>query len=466
MATDAQRKAFVASMAPYAVAVGQKYGIDPKLIIAQSGIESDWGNSSPHNVYFGVKGQGPYGGVSLMTHENVPGKGLVAMPQTFRSYPSMEAAVQDYGNLIGTSPRYAKVIAAKSLSDQAYQMAMAGYANNGDYQGYANSITGAANGMDLSKYGMTPPTNIPNVPPPLPIPRPTPAGSPMANAGDSLAMAPVSLAGMPPALPLANSRPDGSAYMDATGSTPLSLGPSWRDLVNGPGAVAPPAAQGPSWQSLMGSPAAPIAPPSLTEAQRNAILAVPSGTVPLAPMQAKQGGVNVNQTHALDPRSVPPIPLTRPPGLGMSPPALPISAPSPAAPPTVNVNGHVYEVGKTYFNPATGNGFQFDANGTPTKTFNKPDVINPALIQAFGGAAVSPAAIKNDFGIARTAITGAASSAAGQVGGLLSNLFGSHRRASLSPDATGQLRRLYSRRDIQFSSGRRPVQSYRRRVAP
>jgi hypothetical protein len=204
-------------------------------------------------------------------------------------------------------------------------------------------------------------------------------------------------------------------------------------------------------------PARPLAP-SLTEAQRNAILAVPQGMPP---------------PPRVDPRSIAPIPLTRP--ASITPPALsapsltplqvamsfgqhtapplaavapipmPASArpvapsmvaapPSVAAPqPTVQINGHPYVVGQPV-QDASGNTYVPQANGTMTKmphiSIGANTVMGGVVGQKIKEALPHVnAAVNGAVDNAKSAVSGAASAVGDKVGGFfggLGSMFGNH----------------------------------------
>ena len=49
---------WVQQMWPLAVEQSKRTGIDPRVILSQSALETGWGKSAPNNNYFGVKGPG------------------------------------------------------------------------------------------------------------------------------------------------------------------------------------------------------------------------------------------------------------------------------------------------------------------------------------------------------------------------------------------------------------------------
>ena len=133
---------FVESLMPIAEKVAAKYGMDPKVIVSQAAVETGWGKfvihksdgTSSHNL-FGIKAnkgwQGEQAVVDTLEFSNgLPEKQKAA----FRSYPSVEDAMEDYGRFITTQPRYSHAV--ENASDAArYTSALqdAGYATDPKY---------------------------------------------------------------------------------------------------------------------------------------------------------------------------------------------------------------------------------------------------------------------------------------------------------------------------------------------
>ena len=147
---------FVETLLPYAEAVGQKYGIDPKAIIAQAAVETGWGKfvihhangESTHNL-FGIKANEQWQGEqavvdTLEFNGNIPQQQKAA----FRSYPSLQEAVDDYGRFIATQPRYSRAIEnALNANTYTQELQNAGYATDPNY---ADKIMAVYNSDRLS----------------------------------------------------------------------------------------------------------------------------------------------------------------------------------------------------------------------------------------------------------------------------------------------------------------------------
>ena len=90
-----QAKNFAKAIWPQISAAAQALGVPPVAVLAQTALETGWGNAAPGNNLFGIKAVDGEPGTSRATHEVVDG---VMTPQTasFRNYPSTAASVSDY----------------------------------------------------------------------------------------------------------------------------------------------------------------------------------------------------------------------------------------------------------------------------------------------------------------------------------------------------------------------------------
>lgn len=138
----AGKEAFVRSLLPEARRAAQALGVDHRVLLAQSALETGWGRSilADHagrssNNLFNIKAgsfwQGPSVGVSTL--EFVHG-----LPQQqharFRAYASFAESMDDYVGLLRTQPRYAAAL--ENAGDSArfiHSLADAGYATDPEY---------------------------------------------------------------------------------------------------------------------------------------------------------------------------------------------------------------------------------------------------------------------------------------------------------------------------------------------
>ncbi|GEK88296.1 glycoside hydrolase family 73 protein [Alkalibacterium putridalgicola] len=134
---DWTKDAFINEVASHAVPLQASHGIRPSVTIAQAILESNWGKSSlsqQENNYFGIKGGSDGRKYATLEYEEK----WKEIHASFRSYPSLEASVTDYADLIngGTewNPElYRGVQEASSYQEAAQALYSAGYATDPTY---------------------------------------------------------------------------------------------------------------------------------------------------------------------------------------------------------------------------------------------------------------------------------------------------------------------------------------------
>lgn len=137
---------FVESLMPIAQKVADKYGMDPKAIISQAAVETGWGKfvihtadgKSSHNL-FGIKANTQWQGEQAVVDTLEFNNGIAQKQKAaFRSYSSVEEAMEDYGRFITSQPRYNRAVEQASDARQYTQALQdAGYATDPEY---ANKI--------------------------------------------------------------------------------------------------------------------------------------------------------------------------------------------------------------------------------------------------------------------------------------------------------------------------------------
>lgn len=130
---------FYAQYLPYAQSVSQRTGLDPRLVLAQSALETGYGKSAPNMNFFGIKSHGRKGGSTLSTQEFEGGR-MVQQPASFRGYETPEQSFMDYADFITSNPRYKGVLEADGLEAQIAAMAKSGYATDPEYGSKLASI--------------------------------------------------------------------------------------------------------------------------------------------------------------------------------------------------------------------------------------------------------------------------------------------------------------------------------------
>jgi len=135
-------KEFINDIWSHAVEAADELGVDPEVLVAQSALETGWGQhvrrlDNGHNSYslFGIKAQHQWQGdrVSVSTLEFRNGAMQREQAQ-FRAYESAGEAFGDYVKFIQENPRYQQAL-EKGYDSNAYakELQKAGYATDPDY---------------------------------------------------------------------------------------------------------------------------------------------------------------------------------------------------------------------------------------------------------------------------------------------------------------------------------------------
>jgi peptidoglycan hydrolase FlgJ len=135
-------KEFINDIWPHAVAAADELGVDPEVLVAQSALETGWGqyvrrsdNGQNSFSLFGIKAQTQWQGdkVSVSTLEFRNGAMQREQAQ-FRAYGSAGEAFSDYVQFIKENPRYQQAL-EKGYDPDAYakELQKAGYATDPDY---------------------------------------------------------------------------------------------------------------------------------------------------------------------------------------------------------------------------------------------------------------------------------------------------------------------------------------------
>lgn len=153
VAIPSERQAFVSTLLPHAGQAAERLGVAPELLVGHAALESGWGSRSirhpdgreSYNL-FGIKAGGSWRGesVATLTTEYVDGKPRKQV-ESFRSYPSLQAAFDDYAKLLEGSSRYQRAL---NQGDNAQGFAVAlqqgGYATD---PAYARKLAGVAQSL-------------------------------------------------------------------------------------------------------------------------------------------------------------------------------------------------------------------------------------------------------------------------------------------------------------------------------
>ena len=140
---------FIQSLYPYAKNVEKETGIDARLMLAQSALETGWGkhqimkeDGSPSFNLFGIKAQQGWSGDSAKITTTEYRGGLAMKEQaSFRSYGSYGESFKDYADFLKGNERY-KTALQQVADPKEFAVALqnSGYATDPNYANKINSI--------------------------------------------------------------------------------------------------------------------------------------------------------------------------------------------------------------------------------------------------------------------------------------------------------------------------------------
>jgi len=129
-------KEFLERAIPLAKEVQLHFGIPYGVVVAQSALETGWGQYVKGSNYFGIKGHGQ----EFATHEYINGV-RVDVVDSFRAYYTMKDSFMDYGHFLTTNRRYeACFLYAQEPERFAEELQKAGYATDPEYANKLISI--------------------------------------------------------------------------------------------------------------------------------------------------------------------------------------------------------------------------------------------------------------------------------------------------------------------------------------
>jgi peptidoglycan hydrolase FlgJ len=140
--TDVTKNNFIQDLWPQAQDAGQVLGVDPRHLIAQAALETNWGQSLPQdpagrssNNLFGVKASADWSGAAITsgTQEFQNGAATNTTAQ-FKAYATPTQSFQDYVALLRNNPRYSSALNTGSdVHAFAAGLQRGGYATDPDY---------------------------------------------------------------------------------------------------------------------------------------------------------------------------------------------------------------------------------------------------------------------------------------------------------------------------------------------
>jgi hypothetical protein len=211
------RDAFVQSMMPHALEVSRQTGLDPRLVLAQSALETGYGTAAPGNNYFGIKSHDRPGGQTLATNEAGPGGGMVPTQASFRTYQNPGESAQDYAQFLKTNGRYAPVLGAQGLDAQIDAMAKSGYATDPQYGAKLRAIA-----QSLPPMGQQPTMGAP---PPSMVAQGANAAPMPSVAPQQVGAVPGNPAAMPGGFPMPPGVEQGGGEGQQPVAAPPTIGP-------------------------------------------------------------------------------------------------------------------------------------------------------------------------------------------------------------------------------------------------
>ena len=147
-------KEFITKFLPFALETERKTGISALFILAQSALETGWGQHAPGNMMFGVKSKESMPAekrqlvqtteilatdkekfpVIISIEKRSDGKYKYIVKDWFRKYDTPEESFTDHANFFFRNKRYAKALEVKSDPYKfAEEVAQAGYATEPTY---------------------------------------------------------------------------------------------------------------------------------------------------------------------------------------------------------------------------------------------------------------------------------------------------------------------------------------------
>ncbi len=161
--SDLTKSSFVQDLWPQAQDAGTLLGVDPRHLIAQAALETNWGQNLPkdpsggssHNL-FGIKATADWTGASVTSGTQEFSNGLTSNTTAqFKAYATPTQSFQDYVSLLRNNPRYAAALNTGSdIHAFAAGLQRGGYATDPEY---ANKIAAVANTVSTLKLSSTVP---------------------------------------------------------------------------------------------------------------------------------------------------------------------------------------------------------------------------------------------------------------------------------------------------------------------
>jgi flagellum-specific peptidoglycan hydrolase FlgJ len=144
--------AFIDRISSDAIKSQRETGVPASVTMAQAILESGWGKSglsTNANNFFGIKGKGPAGSVTMRTREVFNGQST-HINAAFRKYNSPAESFSDHGKFFLQNKRYATAMKNTDNAHRfAQEIAKAGYATD---PSYARQLSGLINKYGLERF--------------------------------------------------------------------------------------------------------------------------------------------------------------------------------------------------------------------------------------------------------------------------------------------------------------------------
>jgi peptidoglycan hydrolase FlgJ len=161
--SDVTKTNFIQDLWPQAQDAGTLLGVDPRHLIAQAALETNWGQNLPKdssggtsNNLFGVKASTGWTGAAVNnTTQEFQNGAATSTTAQFKAYDTPTQSFQDYVALLRNNPRYSAALNTGSdVHAFAAGLQRGGYATDPQY---ANKIAAVANTVGNLKLSSTVP---------------------------------------------------------------------------------------------------------------------------------------------------------------------------------------------------------------------------------------------------------------------------------------------------------------------
>jgi flagellar protein FlgJ len=157
--SDVTKTNFIQDLWPQAQDAGTLLGVDPRHLIAQAALETNWGQSLPKdasgvtsNNLFGIKASAAWTGASVNSGTQEFQNGVASNTTAqFKAYATPTQSFQDYVALLRNNPRYAAALNTGSdVHAFAAGLQRGGYATDPEYANKIAAVANTVSGLKLS----------------------------------------------------------------------------------------------------------------------------------------------------------------------------------------------------------------------------------------------------------------------------------------------------------------------------